>query len=245
MTIKSEMLRTLPLFSDLAQSENALLVANSRLKDYERGTFLFMHGDKIINFYVICRGTVQIFRETPDGHEVTSDLLIAGDALNADKINTEKLAHTKNARAVTDVTVLEIPISWMQKNLSNLDHLAAHLMRSLSDRLHSAQIEAEHQSTMSATQIVACYLQQLCMLYGFDPDGFELPYSKTLIASRLRIEVETFSRTLKNLRDKGIEVNGTHVSFTDLQKAEQFVCKQCSLSEDCQVHLSLHKANLN
>lgn len=241
MTIKSEMLRTLPLFSGLKTHESEFLLENSRLRDCERGTFLFMYGDTITNFYVICRGSVQIFRETPDGHEVTSDLLIAGDSLNADEIITTKITHTVNARAVDDAQLLEIPILWMRENLSHFDHIAAYLMTSLSDRLHSAQIEAEHQSTMSATQIVACYLQRLCVLYGFDPYGFELPYSKTLIASRLRIELETFSRTLKNLRDEGIEVDGSHVSFIDSSKISHFVCEQCSLSEDCPAHLELHK----
>jgi CRP-like cAMP-binding protein len=240
MTIKSEALRTLPLFSGLTQQENTRLLANSSMRKCERGTFLFMHGDVITNFYVVCRGIVQIFRSTPDGHEVTSDLLIAGYSLNADEIITKQTMHNKNARAVDDALLLAIPVSWMQENLNNIDHMAAYLMASLSDRLHSAQIEAEHQSTMSATQIVACYLQRLCMLYGFDPAGFELPYSKTLIASRLRIELETFSRALKNLREEGIEVNGTHVIFKDTQKTGHFVCDQCSLSEDCPAHLSLH-----
>ena len=241
MTIKSEMLRNLPMFSGLTKKENELLFANSRLKVCERGEFLFLHGDTITNFYVVCQGIVQIFRETPNGHEVTSDLLIAGDSLNAEEIVTMQTKHNKNARAVDDVVLLQIPTSWMQDNLSNYEHMAEHLMASLSKRLHSAQMEAEHQSTMSATQIVACYLQRLCVLYSFDSHGFELPYSKTLIASRLRIELETFSRTLKALKCVGIEVNGMHVAFIDVEKAGCFVCNKCSLSEDCPAHLLLHK----
>jgi hypothetical protein len=115
-------------------------------------------------------------------------------------------------------------------------------MAAISDRLHSAQIEAEHQSTMSATQIVACFLQRLCVLYELDPSGFELPYSKTLIASRLRMELATFSRTLKKLKEEGINVERTHVVFTDKQKTRRFVCDECSLSEDCTAHIKLHKA---
>lgn len=241
MTIKSETLRTLPLFSGLDRSGNAHLLENSRLQNCERGTFLFMHGDTIKNFYVVCRGTVQIFRETPDGHAITSDLLIAGDSLNADEIITRQTTHNKNARAVDDVQLLVIPVSWMSANLINFGHMASHLMATLSDRLHNAQIEAEHQSNMSATQIVACYLQRLCILFDFDHQHFELPYSKTLIASRLHIELETFSRTLKNLRNEGVEVHGSHVSFTDIDKTGHFVCDHCSLSEDCPAHLALHK----
>jgi CRP-like cAMP-binding protein len=240
MLIEPSTLKALPLFSTLTKAESALIIKSSRLRRCERGQFVFMHGEPITHFYVICRGTVQIFRETPDGHEVTSDMLIAGDFLNANEIITQQALHNMNARAVDDAVLLKIPVSWMKTNLNNFDHISSYLMAGLSDRLHSAQIEAEHQSTMTATQIVACFLQRLCVLYDFDPKGFELPYSKTLIASRLRMELATFSRTLKRLKEEGITVEGTHVVFTDTQKTGHFVCDECSLSEDCPAHIQLH-----
>lgn len=242
MLIELNILKALPLFSALTHNQSTVVMNNSRLRSLQRGQFLFMHGQPITNFYTVCRGTVQIFRETPDGHEVTSDMLIAGDPINANEIMTQQSLHHMNARAVDDVLLFEIPVAWMKENLNDFDHISLHLMAGLSDRLHSAQIEAEHQSTMSATQIVACFLQRLCILYGYNPDGFELPYSKTLIASRLRMELATFSRTLKRLKQEGIVIKGTHVIFTDKQKTSLFVCNQCSLSEDCPTHLQLHKS---
>jgi CRP-like cAMP-binding protein len=238
-------LRALPLFSAITHEETALIIRNSRIRSCERGQYLFMHGEKITHFYVICRGAVQIFRETPDGHEVTSNLLIAGDSVNANEIITKQPLHTINARTVSDAELLEIPVAWMKEHLNTIDHISAHLMAGLSDRLHSAQIEAEHQSTMSSAQIVACYLQRLSILYDFDPRGFELPYSKTLIASRLRMELATFSRALKRLKQQGIVVEGTHVTFTDKQRTGRFVCDKCSLSEDCPAHNRLHKTASN
>lgn len=241
MLIEPSTLKALPLFSILTKAESTLIIKSSRLRRCERGQFVFMHGEPITHFYVICRGTVQVFRETPDGHEVTSDMLIAGDSINAHEIITQQSLHNMNARAVDDAVLLKIPVSWMKANLNSFDHISSHLMAGLSNRLHSAQIEAEHQSTMTATQIVACFLQRLCVLYEFDPKGFELPYSKTLIASRLRMELATFSRTLKRLKEEGITVEGTHVVFTDTQKTGRFVCDECSLSEDCPAHMRLHK----
>lgn len=240
MLLEPSTLKALPLFSGLTQEESAIIIESSRLCGCERGKFLFMHGEMITHFYVICRGTMQIFRETPDGHEVTSDMLIAGDVINANEIISDTTFHTMNARAVDDTVLLEIPVSWMKKHLNDFDSISAHLIAGLSDRLHGAQIEAEHQSTMSATQIVACFLQRLCMLYGFDPGSFELPYSKTLIASRLRMELATFSRTLRRLKEEGITVEGTHVMFTDKKKMGHFVCDECSLSDDCSTHTQLH-----
>lgn len=241
MLIEPATLKALPLFSVLTTEEIANITQNSRVRHCDRGQFLFRHGEPITHFYVICRGTVQIFRETPDGHEITSDMLIAGDAINAQEIITQESLHLLNARAVDNVMLLEIPVSWMKAHLNSFDHMSSHLMAALSDRLHSAQIEAEHQSTMTATQIVACFLQRLCVLYDFNPKRFELPYSKTLIASRLRMELATFSRTLKRLKQEGITVEGTHVTFTDKQKTGRFVCDVCSLSEDCPAHSRLHK----
>lgn len=233
MLIETSVLRALPLFSTLSQAEIISIRQNSYLHRCLRGQFLFMHGEEITHFYVICRGTMQIFRETPDGHEVTSDMLIAGDVINANEIMAKALYHNMNARAVDNTMLLKISVNWIKTHLNDFKYMSAHLLAGLSDRLHSAQIEAEHQATMSATQIVACFLQRLCLLYNFNPDSFELPYSKTLIASRLRMELATFSRTLKSLKDEGIYVTGKHVRFTDKQKISHFVCDACSLSEEC------------
>ncbi len=217
------------------------LVRNSRIINCNRGQFLFMHGDKITHFYVICRGAMQMFRETPGGHEVTSNILIAGDSINADEVVARQKLHQMNARAVEVCTLLEIPIIWMREHLKDFDHIAEKLLANLADRLHGVQVEAEQLTTMSAPQMVACYLQKLCVLYDFDPHGFDLPYTKTLIASRLRIEKETFSRTLQTLRDQGITVSGTHVSIKDMRKAGNFVCGECSVAEECGTHRALHE----
>jgi CRP/FNR family transcriptional regulator, dissimilatory nitrate respiration regulator len=234
-------IRALPLFSELLPEEATLLLQNCKLMDCKRGQLLFMHGDPITHFYAICTGTMQVFRETPDGHEITNDILIAGDTLNSDEVVARQSTHRVNARAVEDSTLLEIPIAWLRGHLRDFDHVAEKLLASIADRLHGAQLEAEQLSTMSAAQIVACYLQKLCVLYDFDPDGFDMPYTKTLIASRLRIEKETFSRTLPALRDQGITVSGRRVSIRDMRKADNFACGECSVAQECGTHRILHE----
>ncbi|MFZ5835027.1 MAG: Crp/Fnr family transcriptional regulator [Pseudomonadota bacterium] len=241
MTIALDTLRALPLFSDLSQDDGAVLVRNSRIISCNRGKFLFMHGGKITHFYVICRGAMQIFRDTPGGQEVTNNILIAGDSINSDEVVARQDRHQMNARAVDDCSLLEIPISWMREHLKDFDHIAEKLLASVADRLHSVQVDVEHLTTMSAAQMVACYLQKLCVLYNLDPHGFELPYTKALIASRLHMEKETFSRTLQTLRDQGITVTGVHVSIKDMRKADNFVCGECSAAEECGTHRALHE----
>ncbi len=241
MTIALDTLKALPLFSDISKDESALLIRHSRIVSCRRGQFLFMHGDSITHFYVICRGAMQIFRETPGGHEITNDILIAGDSLNAEEVMAKHSVHKVNARAVEDSSLLEIPVAWLREHLKDFDHMTEKLLASLAERLQCVQVEAEQLTTMSAAQMVACYLMKLCVLYNFDPRGFELPYTKSLIASRLRIEKETFSRTLQTLRDQGITVTGTHVSIKDMRKADNFSCGECSVAEECGTHRLLHE----
>lgn len=234
-------LKALPIFADSTPEQVALIMRNSRIITCYSGKFLFRNGDKVTHFYVICRGAMQMFRETPLGYESTSNILTARESINAGELAECQTEHAMNARAVTDCSLLEIPIFWIRENFNKLGNMAAKLLTVLADRLDDAQVEMEHHSTMTAAQILACYLQKLCVLYDYDPRGFDLPYTKQLIASRLRIERETLSRALPALKDYGITVTGSHVSFTDMHKTKNLVCEKCSVSNQCKAYRGLHQ----
>ncbi len=233
-------LKALSLFGDNTLEESALILSNSRIISCQSGKLLFRHDEKVTHFYVICRGAMQMFRETPHGYKATSNILISGDSINADELVSCRAEHAMNARAVNDCSLLEIPISWMRENFKDINKMAEKLLAGLAAQLSDARIDMEHLSTMSAAQNAACYLQKLCVQYNFDPLGFELPYTKSLIASRLQMGRETFSRLLPTLKDQGISVTGAHVSFKDMHKTRSFVCDKCSVSNQCKAYQELH-----
>ena len=80
---------------------------------------------------------------------------------------------------------------------------------SATDQVHLAELEAEHQANMFAAQLVACFLQRLCVLYDFNPKGFDLPYSKSLIASRLGMN---WKCTIGQIKRPRYLVDGNKVS---------------------------------
>ncbi|HVY13437.1 MAG TPA: Crp/Fnr family transcriptional regulator, partial [Alphaproteobacteria bacterium] len=200
------------------------------------GEPLFHYDDRIEHFYIVCEGAVQLFRETADGHEATADVLLPGEFIGETDILQPRQSWPFNALAAKDSVVCELPLGWLKENARTQPVLAMNLLTILSQRTHIAAVEAEHKATMTAAQQVACFLERLCVLHDFDPRGFDLPYSKTLIASRLGMELETFSRTLSKIRDHGITVKGTHVSFQDLDAMESFVCDHCSIADNCREH---------
>lgn len=241
--ILSDIISTLPLFLGINEQEKATLLGVARIRNLPRGQILFLQGDPITCFYVVCRGTVQMFRETPDGHEITPDICISGDSLCPSEIIDSKPIYKVNARAVEDTVLLEVPMQWLKQNLQNFDHLILKLFTDISQRLQRTTVEVERQTTMSAPQLISCFLYELCVLYDFDPRGFELPYSKTLIASRLGMELETFSRSLHKLKEYGIIVQGTHVSMFNnhTDKRKKPVCGRCSSNGVCTQHNKLEQ----
>lgn len=150
-------------------------------------------------------------------------------------------AYQFSARAVKDAAVIEFPKTWLKENAKKYGDFVLNLLAITSHQNQMVELESEHQATMSATQLVACFLQKLCLIYDFNPRGFDLPYSKKLIASRLGIELETFSRTLPKLKECGIVVTGSHVVIEGSDAIKKNVCSHCSIEEDCDVHEGFKK----
>jgi CRP-like cAMP-binding protein len=240
-TITPDIVRSLALFTGLSEREKDGLVLGGKNRRYAAGQRLFVHGDPIRNFYVVCEGAIQLFRETPDGHEMTAEVFIAGDAIGETEILQLSPAHQFNAIAVKDSLLMEFPVVWLRDNIKRHNIIALNLLGMLSRRNDVATLEAEHKATMAAPQQVACFLERLCILHDFDPHGFDLPYSKTLIASRLGMELETFSRALAKIREHGISVQGARVSFDDIEKMEAYVCANCSIAGNCNEHAMLRQ----
>jgi len=209
----ADVINNISLFSGMPEQEKNLLSQNSRIHYLPRGSLLFLQGDEMKFFHVVYSGALQIFRETLDGHEITSDIAVPGDPLSLAEITDPKPVCKVSARAVEDTIVIEIPMDWLRQNLKNFNHLMLKLFARISHRLQKTSLEIERNSTMSASELIACFLHELCVVHDFDPRGFNLPYSKTLIASRLGMELETFSRSLHKLRQFGITVRGSYVSL--------------------------------
>lgn len=226
-------INSLPLFDDSSENEITEIAAHSVLRNCHRGQLLYAQGDTISYWYVVFSGSIQIFRETPYGREMTSSLLGHGDILCGSDIFLENRVTQSNARALEETVLVAIPISWIKENFLKFDHLCKKIMIIISRHLVTSQIEKEQQSSMTACQIITCYFQHLCASHKLNPAGFTLPYKKHMISSRLSMEQETFSRAIRRLRDYGLVIVGKRARFTSIEAAQKLSCGACSMSENC------------
>lgn len=236
-------IKNISLFNGLSETDKELLLRDGSIYSYLRKKPLFRHGDPIMHFYVVCSGTIRLYHETPDGCEVTTDILIAGDSICAADIFSSLGMYQTHAEAVIDATVMEFSTEWLKKTAQRFPIIAFNLLSMLSQQTHKLKTEAENQSNMSALQLTACFLQQTCVFNGFNPAGFILPYSKSLIASRIGMKLETLSRTLPKLTEIGIASEGRHIALRDLATIKQNVCDHCPGTEHCHAYDVLHQKN--
>jgi CRP-like cAMP-binding protein len=205
--------RNMPLFDGLSETDKSHLLEGGSLYGYARKQPLFLQGDSVKYFYIVCDGIVQEMRQTKDGREITSGIHMVGNTLGGMEMFLPSAAHTTTAMAVEDCLIMELPLAAFRDKLLQRPAAIKAMLSTLAHLALQKRTEVEQQATLTSTDIVADYLRQLCGTLGLDPRGFTLPYKKSLIASRLGMELETFSRTLPKLRAHGIVVSGTQVRF--------------------------------
>lgn len=222
------------LFSGLTENEKESLFREANIYFYPKKEVLYRQSDPITRFYIICNGAVKLCHQTADGHEITNHIRTAGDTLNATAaFSPTRRVHGSNAITIKDSVILDYSIDWLKEIVQQYPSVAANLLHTLSARAQDLELEVKNQAYMSSQQLLACFLTKTCVSEGLNPKNFTLPYSKSLIASRLRTTQETLSRTLPRLKEFGITVEDKNVSFDNLQNLEWSLCSHCPGAEKC------------
>ncbi len=229
----------MPLFRGVNHLELESLLHHGKIQYLPRRKHLFRQGDPVDYFYIVCSGSIQLLRETPDGRSHTSDIILKGKTLGKTEIfKSGGSRQQSSAIALEDSIIVWFPAEWL-KNAARNQAVALNLLMSLSHYSRTLEIEAVHKRTMTASQQMACFLLRLGEVHGLDVHHFELPYSKALIASRLGIERETFSRCASSLKQHGIEVQDAKIVVHDSARVQRYICECCSAREDCTAHQKL------
>jgi CRP-like cAMP-binding protein len=213
----ADTVRNIPLFSGLPEEELEKLTRGACINCYARNEYIFRQGDSIKHLHIVRDGIVKEFRKSADGQEFTTSIYESGDMFCKAELFLKGQVHHTHTVAVNTAYVIELPIQQFRECLERHESISNRLLATLAQYAFMKQLEVEQHMTMTTTEKVANFLRHLCASHGFDPVSFSLPYKKSLIASRLGIELETLSRILPKLKEHGITVKGMHVSFTGLE----------------------------
>lgn len=223
-----ELLAAVPLFQGDAAAAREEILAQSQVTEPDKNETLFIQGAEASFLYIVLSGWVKLFRETGDGKEAVAGLCTHGD-LFGEAVLYQNARYPFGAQAVADSIILRIPAAFIRERINKEGNFATRLLQAVGQRLNALEMHMEHLTTMTAPQRVGCFLLKLCKGKEGCNVGIMLPYDKTLVATYLGMKLETFSRTLAQLREVGVSVDGPQIVIEDVGKLQKYVCGSCSL----------------
>ncbi len=210
----------LPLFQGLADEVVADLIDDATVRDFRRGTLLFGRDDPADRFYVVLQGWVKLSRETKDGHESVIGLFSQGESFGEAAMFESELFPV-DGTVIDDSRLLVVPASSFRRRLLAQPELMFTLIGSMSRHMRRLVQQIEQLTARTSAERVAAFLAGL-VNGAVPPVRIHLPVDKVLIAGRLGMQPETFSRALARLRDHGVTVQGSDVVITDPGRLNSF-----------------------
>ena len=211
----SKALHQIPLFSSLSAAEVDVLANATSVREAKAGERLFSRGQVCNSFYLMLEGCVKLIMNSAEGAERVIDIVQPGHSFCEACMFLGK-PYVVSAEVVDDALLLRIPRSSVMDELGRNPDFAKRMLGGLSQRLHRLVGDFEALTLQSATQRAARYLLQCADQDETDEDEIVLSVSKGLVASRLNITREHFSRVLHTLAAEGlISVSGKTIRLLD------------------------------
>jgi CRP-like cAMP-binding protein len=214
-----EFLRNLPLFRDLSAEEVERIAASTSQVRMPTGSILFRKGDPCTGFHVIVYGQIKLAFGASDGSEKVVEILGPGQSFGEAVMFLDK-PYVVFAESLADSLLLHVGKAVIFHELEHNQDFSRRMLGGLAQRLHRIVGDLEGYSLKSGTQRVIGYLLR-DVVAGQTGRTLEvtLPATKSVIASRLSITREHFSRILHELSDAGlIKVSGRNIRFLDIAR---------------------------
>ncbi len=202
------------LFSKLSELQLDRVYRSSQLHKLTDGQLLFNQSDKVTSFYMVLSGRIKLFRMSPDGQEKIIEIVKPGEVFAEALMFTHQTDYPVSSAALSETIVISINVKNFLEMLNDSTATCLLLLGDMSFRLRKLINEIDTLTLHSGTCRVASYLIQEM---SEDENNFKLDTAKNVIAARLSIKPETFSRIIKNLKNQGIlTIEGNCVTVHDL-----------------------------
>ena len=212
-----DFLRNLPLFRELDLSQLEAIVAATTEQRIAVGAAVFRRGDACDGIHVIVVGRVKLALLAPAGAEKVVEILGPGQSFGEAVMFIDR-PYNLYAEALADSLLLHIRKHAILHAVECNTDFARRMLNELSQRQCRLVADIEAYTLKNATERVTGYL--LAALAGHaspeQPADVLLAASKSVLASRLNITREHFSRILHDLSHAGlIRVSGRNIHVLD------------------------------
>lgn len=215
-----EFLNKLPLFNEVSPEELKQIAESVAERHVTRGEVIFRRGDPCAGFHIVIYGQIKLAFTSLDGNEKVVEIIGPGHSFGEALMFMEK-PYIVTAQALADSLLLHVSKQAVFDELERDPKFARKMLAGLSRRLHGLISDVEAYSLSSGAQRVIGYLLKSDAQQ--DGDQITLQFSKTVLASRLNLTPEHFSRILHDLAAKQlIGVDGRTITILDIEKLRAY-----------------------
>ena len=212
-------LANLPMFSEMSPQELDRVAGGTQVQHVAKGDTVVRTGDPCVGFHVVVYGQVKLGFTSPQGVEKVVEIVRPGSSFGEALMFLDK-AYIVTAQALADSMLLHVAKRTVLEELERDPGFARRMLSGLSRKLHGLVRDVEAYTLRSGAERVIGYLLRDV------PDGpaagaveVNLSPGKSVIASRLNMTPEHFSRILHDLAaSRVIEVDGRTVRILDLAR---------------------------
>jgi CRP-like cAMP-binding protein len=213
-------LANLPMFSDMRIEELDRMAAATLPVYAPKGQALFQCGDPCTGFHVVVYGQVKLGFTSPQGIEKVVEIFSTGQSFGQASMFLD-LPYIVFAQALSDTMLLHVAKHAVLEELGRDPGFARRMLAGLSRRLHGLVHDVEAYTLRSGQERVIGYLlaDVADLSRNGKPVEVHLTPGKSVIASRLNMTPEHFSRILHDLAASGlIRINGRSIGIPDLER---------------------------
>ncbi len=219
ISIIDDELRQLYLFAGLNTQQFAIIKQNLRYIQLEEGEYLFKHGQHAEQFFLVKKGYIKLLRLSMEGSEKVFEIISPGQIFAEAIMFMPNSNYPVTAQVISDSALLCFDNKTFINILKDSSETCLRLMSHMSKYLHLWLNEIDNLTLQNATYRLVNYL--LYQIPDDNQNDYELkfPIPKHVIASRLSIKAETFSRILRELSQVGlIIVKGKTIHIHNVEK---------------------------
>ncbi|MEX2240420.1 MAG: Crp/Fnr family transcriptional regulator [Burkholderiales bacterium] len=207
------------MFSQMRDAELDRIAASTLPVHAEKGQTVCHTGDPCTGFHVVVYGQVKLGFTSPQGVEKVVEIVRPGQSFG-EALMFLDAPYIVFAQALADSMLLHVAKHAVLDELARDPGFARRMLSGLSRRLHGLVRDVEAYTLRSSHERVIGYLlAEVPENANGAPVEVHLTAGKSVIASRLNMTPEHFSRILHELGHAGlIEIQGRTVRIPDLAR---------------------------
>lgn len=208
-------IKSIPLFSRLAEVHLATLALASTERRYEQNEVILLKGDQPSGLFAVVSGRVKMSCQGPSGDEKVIGLRGARDVFGEESLYHDR-PYAYMATALSRTSLLHIDTRSLRALVDSSESFRLDILAHMSQRLFLGLRDIENLRIRSPLERLAGFLHDQTEMQGDPQPKVNLQASKQVIASRLGMTPESFSRCLRDMVESGIvDVCGRGILILD------------------------------